>query len=179
MAMIVCSRLQANGMLGAHAMTDHFEYSRRLTSWAAVVASLCCVLALAGCRGSQANIRGQAMAPTLNDGERWPVDRTVETIERGDVVAFYYPRDQSKSFVKRVVGMPGERISIERGRVSVNGTPLDEPYVVSSNRSAETFEATVPDGEFFMMGDNRRNSSDSRHWGTVSRELVWGKVIIR
>jgi signal peptidase I len=118
------------------------------------------------------------MSPTLNDGERWPV-RDVGSINRGDIVAFRYPRDQSKSFVKRVIGLPGERIAIRGGQVFVNGTPLDEPYVAASNRSADSLETTVEPESFFLMGDNRSNSSDSRHWGTVPRTLIWGQVVTR
>ena len=131
----------------------------------------------AACGRSSVNISGNAMAPTLNDGERWPIARNVDRVERGDLVAFHYPRDQSKSFVKRVVALPGERVSIRQGEVTIDGRRLDEPYVAAENRSAESFEIVVPPDEFFVMGDNRRNSSDSRHWGTVAKGLVWGKVV--
>jgi signal peptidase I len=118
------------------------------------------------------------MSPTLNNGERWPITRIVDRVERGDIVVFYYPRDQSKSFAKRVIGLPGERITIRLGEVSVDGRRLDETYVATANRSAEDFEVAVQTDEFFLMGDNRRNSSDSRHWGAVPKALIWAKVVL-
>lgn len=140
------------------------------------VAALACLGP--GCVGPNARIEGSAMSPTLNDGERWPIVRIVDRLERGDIVVFYYPRDQSKSFVKRVIGLPGERITIRQGEVSVDGRRLDETYVATANRSAEAFEVVVPADEFFLMGDNRRNSSDSRHWGAVPKALIWAKVVL-
>ena len=117
------------------------------------------------------------MAPTLKHGERAVATRGIDRLERGEIVAFRYPRDESKSFVKRIVGLPGEQIEMRDGWVFINGRQIDEPYVIAANRSPETWaQPTIPAGEYFVMGDNRRNSADSRHWGTVRRDLVWAKV---
>jgi signal peptidase I len=120
---------------------------------------------------------GHAMEPTLQDGERLIALKNINRLERGQVVIFRYPQDVSKSFVKRIVGLPGEEVAIKDGRVFIDGQEIDEPYVAAENRSADTREPrAIPDGEYFVLGDNRRNSSDSRHWGTVRRELVWAQV---
>jgi len=134
----------------------------------------------AGCGMLRVDVVGEAMAPTLKNGERALATRTFDDVNRGDIVGFKYPRDETKSFVKRVVGLPGERIEVLRGKVSINGQVLSEPYVVTENQSNDTWgPTTIPDGEFFVMGDNRRNSSDSRHWGTVRRAAIWAKVVDR
>lgn len=141
------------------------------------------VLAMPGaiaCDTKTVTIQGQSMWPTLLDGQHATVSRTVGVFQRGDVVAFRYPKDESKSFVERIVGLPGERIEITNGLVAINGSPLDEPYVHDDGRSHETVAPiTIPQGEYFVMGDHRNNSSDSRHWGTVKVESVWGKVVVR
>jgi signal peptidase I len=120
------------------------------------------------------------MAPTLNDGDRALATRDVGVLERGDIVGFRYPRDESKSFVQRIVATPGDRIEMRDGRVTLNGALLDETYVLSGNRSADSWgPVTVPPDHYFVMGDNRRNSSDSRSWGTVRRDAIWAKVLDR
>ena len=142
-----------------------------------VVAVLAC---LTGCGMTSINVVGEAMAPTLKNGEKALATRTFDQLNRGDIVGFKYPKDESKSFVKRVIGLPGERIESASGKVSINGQLLSETYVVAENQSNDTWgPITIPDGEFFMMGDNRRNSSDSRFWGTVRRRAIWAKVIDR
>jgi signal peptidase I len=120
------------------------------------------------------------MAPTLKNGEKAMATRTIDQLNRGDIVGFKNPKDETKNFVMRVVGLPGERIESIAGKVSINGQLLSEAYVVTENHSNDTWgPMTIPKGEFFMMGDNRRNSSDSRIWGTVPREAIWAKVIDR
>ncbi|HYT73510.1 MAG TPA: signal peptidase I [Vicinamibacterales bacterium] len=134
----------------------------------------------AGCGTLRVDVVGDAMAPTLKSGEKAWATRTFDRLKRGDIVGFKYPGDETKSFVKRVVGLPGERIESVAGRVAINGQPLSEGYVVPENRSHDTWgPMTIPVGEFFMMGDNRRNSSDSRAWGTVRREAIWAKIVDR
>jgi signal peptidase I len=134
----------------------------------------------AGCDRSRLDINGDAMAPTLKDGERAFATRTFDTLARGDIVAFRYPKDESRSFVKRIVGLPGERIESTSGAIAIDGQPLAEPYVADVNRSADSWgPITVPEGQFFVLGDNRRNSSDSRTWGLVRRDAIWAKVEAR
>jgi signal peptidase I len=138
------------------------------------------LLAAAACGQSLANIEGQAMAPTLKDGDRALLSREFTTLERGDIVAFKYPRDESKSFIKRIVGIPGDRLESAEGRITLNGQALEEAYVAEANRSRDSWgPITVPEGEYFMLGDNRRNSSDSRMWGSVRRDAIWGKSRVR
>ena len=132
-------------------------------------------LASTACR--YVRVEGNAMAPTLGDGERVSVSGSVDPVQRGDIIVFDYPRDRSKTFLKRVVALPGEEVEVTDRGVTINGRPLEEPYVEDANRSASHWGPTrVPAGEYFVLGDNRRNSSDSRHWGTVPRELIRGKV---
>ena len=106
------------------------------------------------------------------EGELWhPFDAPTY----GDVIVFRWPRDPRQNFVKRIVGLPGDRIRFEDGAVFVNSLPLDEPYVVHA--STETLpERSVPDDAYFVLGDNRSQSEDSRHWGAVPRDHVIGKV---
>ena len=133
-----------------------------------------------GCAVQPLRVEGRAMEPALKDGEPAVFTRVLRQLERGDIVVLRYPRDESKSFVKRIVGLPGERIAMANGTVTIGGRAIDEPYVERSRRSSDTWgPITVPEGAYFVMGDNRRNSSDSRHWGTVRRQLIWGRVILQ
>lgn len=137
------------------------------------------VLALlsVGCDVGPARIRGESMAPTLENGERADATRKFDRLERGDIVLFRYPRDETKSFVLRIVGLPGEQIEMDGGAVLIGGRLLDESYVAESHRSAESWgKISLADDEYFVMGDNRRNASDSRVWGPVRRELIWARV---
>jgi signal peptidase I len=138
------------------------------------------VLLSSGCNMTRVDIKGQAMSPTLKDGESALATRTVESLARGDIVAFRYPQDETKSFVKRIVGLPGERIESADGKILIDRRPLEEAYVADGNRSPDSWgPITIAEGEYFVMGDNRRNSSDSRTWGTVRRSLIWGKILDR
>ena len=126
-------------------------------------------------------VEGTSMLPGLEDQERIFVNRFVyrlEPISRGDVIVFRYPRDISKSYIKRVIGVAGDRIHIVDGIVYVNGEPLSEDYVPQQYadwRSAP--ELTVPQGSYFMMGDHRNMSSDSREFGPVPQRFVVGKAV--
>jgi signal peptidase I len=121
------------------------------------------------------------MLPRLEDHDRLFINKFVyhiESIQRGDVVVFHYPRDPEKSYIKRVIGLPGDRIWIDRGSVWVNGVPLRENYVPERYRDSRPMaEMVVPDDSYFMMGDHRSISSDSREFGPVERDLVYGKAV--
>ena len=129
------------------------------------------------CDSARVTVSGQSMRPSYKDGDRLIASKNVSTLSRGDVIGFRYPRDESKSFLQRIVGLPGERIEILDGVTFINGKPLDEPYVAAENRLPHTAAAVVlgPD-EYFVMGDNRGNSSDSRSWGPVKRPAIWARL---
>ena len=95
--------------------------------------------------------------------------------QRGEVIVFHYPRDTSKDFVKRVIGLPGEKIGVEDGDVFIDGRQLEEPYLTSRDTSSAK-AIILGENEYYVMGDNRRGSNDSRNWGPVAGELVLGKV---
>jgi len=125
-------------------------------------------------------VEGAAMLPTLNDGDRW-LTTAASDLKRGDIIVFRYPKDETKSYVKRVVGLPGERVEIRAGVVRINGEPIVEDYLDQNyNHSSQWFpERVIPDNQYFVLGDNRDNSSDSRYWGTVDRSLIEGKLYTR
>jgi signal peptidase I len=134
----------------------------------------------AACGMLHVDVVGNAMAPTLRDGDRALATRAIDTLHRGDIVGFKYPRDESKSFVMRIVGLPGEQIEIREGTVAIDGRVLEEPYVIDANRSFDDLGPLRLYGdEYFVLGDNRRDSSDSRTWGPVRLNLIWAKVIDR
>jgi signal peptidase I len=120
------------------------------------------------------------MQPGLRDQDRLFIDKfffRFETVNRGDVVVFHYPRDPEKSYIKRVIGLPGDTIRISQGRVFINGIPISEPYVPRRYEDTRSMgELTVPSGEYFVMGDHRSISSDSRDFGPVDRDLIYGKA---
>jgi signal peptidase I len=97
--------------------------------------------------------------------------------QRGDVVVFRYPRDPSRDFIKRIIAVPGDTVEIANGVVMVNGTALDEPYINGSGDMRPLDPKIVPEGSYFVMGDNRPNSSDSRNWGFVPEENIIGKAM--
>lgn len=119
------------------------------------------------------------MLPALKDGDRVIMDRGFEKLERGDIVIFYYPDNPVKSYIKRIVGLPNETVEILDGVVVINGKPLDEPYVDPKfNQSKRSLkELTLAGDAYFVCGDNRDNSSDSRLWGPLKREFIYGKYV--
>jgi signal peptidase I len=125
-------------------------------------------------------VEGTSMLPNLEDQDRLFIDKfafRVGEIHRGDVVVFRYPRDETKNYIKRVVGLPGDEVEIDHGRVYVNGRLLHEPYVptrFADDRSAAAIK--IPAGEYFVLGDHRNISSDSREFGPVDRSLIYGKA---
>src|SRR4051812_22990916 len=126
-------------------------------------------------------VEGTSMMPSLDDQERIFVNKFVyrlEPIERGDIVVFRYPRDPSKSYIKRVIGMAGDRIRIESGQVFVNGEQLAEEYVPSEYSDARSYpELVVPPSSYFVLGDHRSMSNDSRDFGSVNQSFIYGKAV--
>jgi len=126
-------------------------------------------------------VEGTSMLPGLSDQERIFVNKFVyrlEAISRGDVVVFRYPRDASKSYIKRVVGLPGDRVVIDYGRVYVNGELLQEPYVPERYRDTRSYrEVLVPPHSYFVLGDHRSLSNDSREFGPVDERFITGKAV--
>ena len=131
-------------------------------------------------------VSGNSMYPTFHNSEYLIVNelaKYADSYERGDVVILRYPLDPSKYFIKRIIGLPGETITIKNGTVSVsssaNTTPvvLKEPYV--KNPKDDTSSRTLSGDEYFVMGDNRTQSSDSRVWGPVPKNLMDGKALVR
>ena len=126
-------------------------------------------------------VEGTSMTPMISDQERIFINKFVyryEPIERGDVVVFWYPLDRSKSFIKRVVGLPEDTVEIRDGRVYLNGSFLPEPYVPPE--SADVGELTptrIPKDEYFVLGDHRISSNDSRIFGPVPRKFIYGKAV--
>ncbi|AXC15883.1 Signal peptidase I [Acidisarcina polymorpha] len=125
-------------------------------------------------------VEGTSMAPRLHDQDRLFINKfayNFEKIERDDVVVFYYPRDTQKSYIKRVIGLPGDTVRIDDGEVFVNGKAVAEPYVPERFRDVRSMDSfRVPQGEYFVMGDHRSISSDSRDFGPVERKLIYGKA---
>ena len=126
-------------------------------------------------------VEGTSMMPRLTDHERIFINKFVyrfEPIHRGDVVVFWYPRDPAKSYIKRVIGLPGETVSIVEGQVLIDGKPLPEPYVPPQYADPESYPPTrVEAGHFYVLGDRRESSNDSRVWGTVDQKYIYGKAV--
>jgi len=126
-------------------------------------------------------VEGTSMNPLLSDQERIFINKFVyrfEPIDRGDVIVFWYPLDRSKSFIKRVIGLPGETLEIRSGHLYVNGKELEEAYVPASYFDGASYPPLrIPDDEYFVMGDHRDSSNDSRMFGPVPRQFIYGKAV--
>jgi signal peptidase I len=126
-------------------------------------------------------VEGTSMAPSLSDQERIFINKFVYhvgVIGRGDVVVFWYPLDRTKSFIKRVVGLPGDLVQIREGRVYINGQQLNEPYVPAEYLDFSDYgPLRVRSGEYFVMGDHRISSNDSRMFGPVAGSYIYGKAV--
>jgi signal peptidase I len=129
-------------------------------------------------------VEGTSMMPGLTDQERIFVNKYEyrlgpNNIHRGDLVVFHYPRDPRESYIKRVVGLPGDSVQIMEGDVYVNLQKLDEPYVLDEFRDRDSMRPqTVPPDNYFVLGDHRNSSSDSRSWGFVDRDKIYGKAVL-
>jgi signal peptidase I len=126
-------------------------------------------------------VRGSSMAPGIHDGDRILVDHlsyVFQDVHRGDIVVLQYPLDPSLDYIKRVIGLPGDRVEIRGGRVWVNDQALKEPYVADQDPRTQLTAIVQPE-HFFVLGDNRPHSSDSREFGQVPRENLRGKVEVR
>lgn len=132
-------------------------------------------------------VEGTSMQPTLSDKERIFINKFTYRfglggIERGDTVVFWFPEDPSKSYIKRVIGLPGDRVRIDLGQVIVNDRPLVEDYLEEDFRDQMSWpsnrqDKVVPKDEYFVLGDHRSSSSDSRSWGFVPRINIYGKAV--
>lgn len=126
-------------------------------------------------------VEGSSMEPNLHTGQFLIVNRLPQhlgAIERGDVIVFRFPGNPEENYVKRVIGLPGDEIVIENGVVSVNNEQLEEPYLGPSGQTyyGSRYSVVVPPGSYFVLGDNRTGSSDSRNWGMLDHNLVIGRA---
>jgi len=169
----------------AAAGARHFAALRaELVAWFKTLFSAAVYATLIVTFGFQvARVEGESMAPTLENQDRLIVNKLAYRLgppRRGDIVMLYYPRDPDKSFVKRVIAEEGDTVKIEDGRVFVNDVPMQDDYVLAEYRSHEDQPAQViPSGYYFVMGDHRNNSSDSRTWGEVPKRYIVGRVQLR
>ncbi len=128
-------------------------------------------------------VEGTSMQPELVDQERIFVNKFVyhfKEINRGDIVVFWYPKDPTKSFIKRVVGTPGDTVSIKNGHVYINGQLLEERYVPKGYQDIDSFPTVrVKEDQYYVLGDHRNASNDSRSWGLVPRRYIYGKAVFR
>lgn len=129
-------------------------------------------------------VEGTSMMPGLTDQERIFVNKYEyklgsNNIHRGDLVVFHFKRDRRESYIKRIVGIPGDAVRIVNGDVYVNSQKLDEPYVLKEYRDRESMNTEiVPPDNYFVLGDHRNSSSDSRSWGFVERNDIYGKAVL-
>jgi signal peptidase I len=128
-------------------------------------------------------VEGTSMMPALQDQERVFINKFlyrfgIGNVERGDTVVFWFPGDPTKSFIKRIIGLPGDTVEVRGGAVYVNGRLLAEPYVPEEYRDRNSVgPVRVPEGQFFVLGDHRSSSNDSRNWGPVPKESIYGKAV--
>jgi len=139
------------------------------------------VLLFIGINAISARIRvdGHSMEPTLQSGEFVIVNKLAYKFgvpDSGDVIVFHYPRDPDQEYIKRIIGLPGDKVKINNGTVYLNEQPIDEPYIAAPPNYQSEWD--VPSNSLFVLGDNRNNSSDSHNWGSVPMEYVIGKALV-
>jgi signal peptidase I len=128
-------------------------------------------------------VEGTSMMPSLYDQERLFINQFsykfgLGKIQRGDTVVFWYPEEPSTSYIKRVIGLPGDTVSVDDGYVIVNGKKLVENYIPPEYRDDRSYPPVViPPGQYFVLGDHRISSNDSRAWGLVPRNYIYGKAV--
>jgi len=160
------------------------QVQEEIVAWIKTILSAAVYAVLIVTFGFQvARVEGLSMAPTLEDQDRLIVNKLVYRLgapRRGDIVMLYYPINPDKSFVKRVIAEERDTVRIIDGRVYVNDVPMQDDYVPAEYRSHDDWgPQVIPDGYYFVMGDHRNNSSDSRHWGMVPKRYIIGKVQLR
>ncbi|MGH2522169.1 MAG: signal peptidase I [Anaerolineales bacterium] len=124
-------------------------------------------------------VEGNSMEPSVHDSQYVLVDKISYKLvepQRGDVVVFYYPLGTERDFIKRVIGLPGETVSVANGGVRINGQAIAEPYIAAPPNYESTW--TLGPGQFFVLGDNRNSSSDSHSWGPLDRKYLIGKAVL-
>jgi signal peptidase I len=175
-----------NGDGGSSSLWSELRSLFRDILFAAVIAILIVVFVIQPVR-----VEGQSMMPKLQDQDRIFVNKFIyplrewlgdkEPIKRGDIVVLLFPNDPSKSYIKRVVGLPGEMVEIQDGKLQINGKRIEESYLDANYLSHDTtpIPVKVTDHHYFVMGDNRGNSSDSRSWGLVPEKYIYGKAVFR
>jgi signal peptidase I len=128
-------------------------------------------------------VEGTSMMPALADQERIFINKFVFRfgmggVSRGDLVVFWFPQDPSKSYIKRVIGLPGDVVEVDEGIVLVNGRPIEESYVPEEYRDRLSAPSVrVPEDHYYVLGDHRSSSNDSRAWGTVPRKYIYGRAV--
>lgn len=178
-------RNEAEPPAAARPRPAHWAVVRaELVAWVKTLGSAAVYATLIVTFGFQvARVEGLSMAPTLEDQDRLIVNKAVYRLtspHRGDIVMLYYPVNPDKSFVKRVIAEEGDTVRITDGRVFVNDLPVADDYVPPEYRSHDDWgPQVIPDGYYFVMGDHRNNSSDSRHWGMVPKRYIIGRVQAR
>ena len=121
---------------------------------------------------------GSSMDPSLEDGQRLLVNKVIYRLrepQMGEVIVFHPPTGKSVDFIKRIIALPGDTVEIKEGAVYINELAIDEPYI-KSTPSYTMAEKEIPEGEYFVLGDNRNNSNDSHSWGTVPQQNIIGKA---
>ena len=128
---------------------------------------------------ARVRVDGFSMNPTLQNGEYVLVSRLAymfDIPQRGDIIVFSFPMDQKQDLIKRVIGLPGETVSIQNNHVLINGLPLKEPYIAQD--PLYSGEWVVPEGQLFVLGDNRNDSKDSHQWGLLPMDNIIGKALL-
>lgn len=122
-------------------------------------------------------VQGQSMLPTMKEGQYLIINKFAYYLnnpQQGDIIVLHFPRDRSREYIKRVIGVPGDEVEISGGEVNINGVLLEEPYITDDPNYSGSWE--VPEDNFFVLGDNRNNSSDSHSWSFLPRSDIVGKA---